>query len=114
MRKLDQYRFAVFKSEEVVKEAKNKIDSLSNIDIRKEIINTNKENVKKKGIKKGKKSEDGKEIINNIEENIIKGNNNNNNNIRENSKERQINNNDNQDNILETNMNNNKEGLQKM
>ena len=104
----------LFKSEEVVKEAKNKIDSLSNIDIRKEIINTNKENVKKKGIKKGKKSEDGKEIINNIEENIIKGNNNNNNNIRENSKERQINNNDNQDNILETNMNNNKEGLQKM
>ena len=103
----------LFKSEEVVKEAKNKIDSLSNIDIRKEIINTNKENVKKKGIKKGKKSEDGKEIINNIEENIIKGNNNNNNNIRENSKERQINNNDNQDNILETNMNNNKEGLQK-
>ena len=91
MRKLDQYRFDVFKSEEVVKEAKNKIDSLSNIDIRKEIINTNKENVKKKkGIKKGKKSEDGKEIINNIEENIIKGNNNNNNNIRENSKERQI------------------------
>ena len=45
----------LFKSEEVVKEAKNKIDSLSNIDIRKEIINTNKENVKKKGIKKKKK-----------------------------------------------------------